>query len=106
MFINKKLVTKKNILNSSLIIFFVIINLSFIFLQIHKQSQFVKLSYRKQQLEKEQDQLVKHRNELVHKIYLQQNPKAIKQYATHELNMRDTSVTQIHKLEEINETQQ
>jgi len=92
------LAIKKRALTSLIVIVFVVINLIFIFLQIHKQSQFVKLSYARQRLEKEKDQLIRQRNELVHQIYLQQSRKNVQKYAQDQLGMRETSVAQIHKV--------
>src|SRR3990167_5873121 len=93
------LVIKKKALTSVIIVIFVMTNLLFIFLQIHKQSQFVKLSYANQRLEKEKYQLIRQRNELVHQLYLQQSRKNVQKYAQDQLGMHETSVRQIHKMD-------
>ena len=92
------LAIRKQSITSVFLVVLVIINLLFVFLQIYKQTQLVKLSYRKQRIEKEQSELNKYRNELVHKLHLQQSSKAVKQYATGKLGMRNTNVAQIHKI--------
>ena len=92
-------VVSKKALTNLVTILFISVNLLFIFLQIHKQSQFIKFSYSSQRLEKEYEQLDKQRNELVHQIYLQQGNKNIKKYASQHLGMSNTKVTQIHKVE-------
>lgn len=92
------LAIKKRTFTNLLVIFFVAVNLSFIFLQIYKQSQFVKLSYDRQRIEKEQAQLNKLREDLIHKLHLQQSSKIVKKYATKQLGMRNTKVSQIHKI--------
>lgn len=92
------LASKNRTLTSAVVVIFVTINLLFIFLQIHKQSQFVKLSYSRQRLEKEQEQLIRQRNDLVHQIYLQQDRKHVQKYASDKLGMSKTGVGQIHKI--------
>ena len=99
------ILAKQRTLTGVVVVVFVATNLLFIFLQIHKQSQFVKLSYSRQRLEKEQDQLNKQRNDLIHKIYLQQSRKNVKKYATSKLGMQDTSVQQIHNIDIVYETE-
>lgn len=89
---------KKRTLTGVIVAVFVVVNLLFIFLQIHKQSQLVKISYSRQRLEKEQDQLTKKRNEVVHKLHLQQSSSVVKKYATKQLGLRNTNVNQIHKI--------
>ena len=91
--------TNKKALNRLVITVFIITNLGFIFLQIYKQSQFVKLSYNRQRLEKEREQLKKQLDELTHQLYMQQSSKVVKKYASDKLGMRDTNVAQIHKIE-------
>ena len=91
------LAIKKKAFTGAIIVIFVATNLLFIFLQIHKQSQFVRLSYDKQRLEKEHETLLKERNDFVHKLYLQQSRKHVKQYAKDKLGMRPTSVRQMHR---------
>lgn len=100
------LVTRKRALTSVLVVAFVSTNLLFIFLQIHKQSQFVKISYAAQRLEKEKEQLLRQRNELVHQLHLQQGRKHVQKYAQESLGMHKTSVSQIHKIDPVQATQE
>jgi len=81
---------------------FIIINLLFIFLQIHKQSILVKLYYEKQRLEKEKEQLNQKKNNLTQQLYELKNPKNITQYAIDNLDMKKIKLNQIKKIE-INE---
>lgn len=88
----------KQTFTSVLVAALMVMNLLFIFLQIYKQSQFVKISYGWQRLEKEQQQLNKKRNDLIHQLHLQQDSKNVKKYAIKKLGLRNTNVTQIHKI--------
>ncbi len=90
--------TRKKALTSGLVVVFVMINVMFIFLQIHKQSQFVQLSYARQRLEKEKELLLRQRNELVHQLHVKQSRKNVQKYAQEQLGMRESSVSQIHKI--------
>lgn len=92
------LITRKKALTSGLVVVFVMINVLFIFLQIHKQSQFVQLSYARQRLEKEKELLLNQRNKLVHQLHVQQSRKNVQKYAQDHLGMGQTSVKQIHKI--------
>lgn len=90
--------TKKKVFNGLILSIFIGINLTFVFLQIYKQSQFVKLSYHRQRVEKELIQFNKQREDLVHKLHLKQSSKSVKKYANKNLGMQNTKVAQIHKI--------
>ena len=92
------LLLKTKTLTTSLVSLFLVVNLLFIFLQIHKQSQFVKISYARQRLEKEKEHLTKQKNDLAQQLLLQQSRKNVQNYASKQLNMRPTTVQQIHKI--------
>ncbi len=94
------LLWKRRWLTSTMITVFIAINVCFVFLQIHKQSRFVRLSYMYQRLEHERDDLLRERDDLVHKLHLQQGSKLIRNYASSELGMKQTVVHQVHKVDE------
>lgn len=75
--------------------FFVGMHVIFIILQIHKQSSFIKLSYEKQRLEKEQRELIALQNTLNERLSKLQDPEAIKKYALNKLNMKHIALNQI-----------
>jgi hypothetical protein len=77
---------------------FVAVNVIFIFLQIHKQSTFVKLSYEKQRLEKEKEELTQTKETLSQKLYELKNPSNVKKYAINKLNMEKIKLNQIKKI--------
>lgn len=80
------------------IVLFIAINIIFIVLHIHKQSLMVKLSYEKQRLEHERQQLISKKDSLVHQWHELHKPSAIKEYAQKELGMRKPSLNQLKKL--------
>ncbi len=77
---------------------FVAVHLIFAFLQIHKHTQFIHESYRKQKNEKLYAALLKEKDTLIHKIHILQNKDAIKQYAQAQLNMTALNLKQIKKV--------
>jgi len=76
---------------------FIAVNLLFIFLQIYKQSNFVKLSYKKQRLEKEKDLLIQKRDNLNQKLLELKNPNAVKNAVIRDLNMKRVGINQVRK---------
>jgi cell division protein FtsL len=81
------------------IILFIAIHIGFIFLQIHKQSYLVELSYQKQKNEKIKQELVEKRNNLQQQWYVLQNRATIKNYAQEKLGMKKISLHQIKQLQ-------
>lgn len=73
----------------------IVINLLFIFLQIHKSSQFIKVSYEKQKIEHEINTLAQEKEILTHKLYAAQNQTSIKRYAQTVLKMRPVRFQQL-----------
>lgn len=94
------LIWKRRWLTGTMLMAFVIVNIMFIFLQIHKQSQFVRLSYNYQRLHQERDLLLHQRDALIEQLHAQQNSKAVRQYAQSNLGLQQTAVHQIHKANE------
>lgn len=83
--------------NNYFIYIFISINLLFIFLQIYKQSNFVKLSYKKQRLEKEKELLIQKKDNLNHKMLELKNPNAVKKFVIQNLNMKKIGINQVRK---------
>ena len=83
--------------NNLFIYIFIAINLLFIFLQIYKQSNFVKLSYKKQRLEKEKDLLVQKKDNLNQKFLELKNPNMVKNSVTQNMRMKKIGINQVRK---------
>ncbi|MGE0207266.1 MAG: hypothetical protein AB7R69_05460 [Candidatus Babeliales bacterium] len=77
---------------------FISLHIGFIFLQIHKQSYLVELSYQKQKSEKIKHDLLEKKNNLMQQWYLVHNRAAIKQYAQEELGMKKITLSQIKQM--------
>ena len=77
---------------------FVTVHLVFVFLQIHKHTQFIHESYRKQKNEKLYAKLLTEKDTLIHKIHTLQNKELIKQYAQTQLRMTALNLKQIKKV--------
>lgn len=80
---------------------FILVHIGFIFLQIHKQSFIVQLTYEKQKNEKIKEELLEKKNQLTQQWYILQNRTSIKQYAEKELGMKKVAFKQIKNLDEI-----
>ena len=73
-------------------------NLLFIFLQIHKSSQFIKTSYQKQKIDLTKNELIQEKEVLTHKLYTLKNRSEIKKYAQTILKLRPIRFNQIKRL--------
>ncbi|TET06935.1 hypothetical protein E3J79_00480 [Candidatus Dependentiae bacterium] len=80
------------------IVLFVGINILFIFLQIHKQSQITKVSYQNQRKKMELDTLIQQKEAVTNQLQVLKNPASVKKYATNRLNMKKTRLNQIKLL--------
>jgi len=80
------------------IILFIGTNIFFIFVQVYKQSQVIKLSYQKQKNEAEKEALSQKKDDLTQQLYALKNRTSIKKYAQNKLNMRKINLKQIKKL--------
>ncbi len=65
---------------STFLALFITANISFIFLQVHKHSKRIKLSYTKQIIENQKISLIKQKQELTHNLYTLNDRASIKQY--------------------------
>jgi sortase (surface protein transpeptidase) len=77
---------------------FVATQLFFIFFHIHKQSQFIKLSYEKQKYEKLAKELAQKKQSILQSLHIAQNRSAIKSYAEQELKMKKVRLDQVKTL--------
>lgn len=83
----------------SKIVIFASIQVFMVFAYINQQSRLIKISYQKQEREKELALLTKAKQELLHQLHvLASNKSAIKEYATEQLKMKKVAIHQIKKL--------
>lgn len=83
---------------SSFLALFIAANVGFILLHLHKQSQFIQLSYTKQKLEVQMSNLHKQKQELTHQLYTFYDRARVLNYAKKELNMSHAKVGQFKKI--------
>lgn len=78
---------------------FITANVLFILLHIHKHTQIVRHSYKKQELEQQIHFLCEEKERLLQKICNLKNHEAIQTYAQKELNMQQLQLHQIKKIQ-------
>lgn len=83
---------------SAFIALFIGANVGFVLLHLHKQSQFIHLSYTKQKIELETSVLAKQKQELTHQLYTLYDRARVLNYAKKELNMTQAKVGQFKKI--------
>ncbi len=83
---------------SAFLALFIVPNVGFVLLHLHKQSQFIHLSYTKQKIELETGTLAKQKQELTHQLYTLYDRARVLNYAKKELNMTQTKVGQFKKI--------
>lgn len=83
---------------STFLALFIATNISFVLLHLHKQSQFIHLSYTKQKIELETSTLAKQKQELTHQLYTLYDRARVLNYAKKELNMTQAKVGQFKKI--------
>lgn len=83
---------------ATFIALFVSAHVILIFLQIHKHSQRIRLSYQTQKNEAEKELLVQKKQDLTQQVYALKNRSAIKKFALNKLNMSKIQLKQINKL--------
>ena len=83
---------------SAFLALFIATNLSFVLLHLHKQSQFIHLSYTKQKIEHETCILTKQKQELTHQLYTLYDRTRVLNFAKKELNMIQARVGQFKKI--------
>ncbi len=77
---------------------FLCTQLLFVFLLIHKSSQFIKESYQKQKIELAKSELLHTKEVLTNQLYACKNPAAIKKFAQTNLNMQPVKLSQIKRI--------
>lgn len=83
------------------LIIFVALQIFIVFIYIDQHNRWIKLSYAKQDLEKESAHYIKTKQELVHQLHVfASNKQAIKEYAINNLKMKKMSISQIRKIED------
>ena len=83
---------------SAFLALFIGANVGFVLLHLHKQSQFIHLSYTKQKIELETCTLVKQKQELTHQLYTLYDRARVLSFAKKELNMTQARVGQFKKI--------
>jgi len=83
---------------TTFIFLFVITHLFFIFFQINKYNQTIKLSYDRQKYENEIKQLTQKKQELIQKLCHMQKYSTIKKFAKNNLKMSKVKLKQVKKL--------
>lgn len=73
-------------------------HLLFVFLLIHKSSQFIKESYQHQKLELIKNELLHSKEQLTNTLYACQDPVAIKKFAQETLGMQPIKISQIRHI--------
>lgn len=77
---------------------FITTHIIFIFLQLHKQTQFINESYRTQKNEKLYADLLKDKEQLEQQLQVLQSKEEIRRFAQTELNMAPVNLKQIRKV--------
>jgi len=78
---------------------FVVTHLFFIFFQINKHNQIIKLSYEKQNFENEIKDLIQKKQELSQNWYHLRKRSTIKNFAKNKLKMSKVKLKQVKKIE-------
>jgi hypothetical protein len=82
---------------------FITTHIGFLFLQIQKQMESVKESFRKQKNERMLTQLEQKKQALTNELQLLQNKPEIKRFAQEKLNLQAINLTQIERLSDDHE---
>ena len=77
---------------------FITTNVLFILLQIHKHTQIIRHSYKKQELEQQLTLLAEKKEQLTHILCEHKSHEAIHRYAQQELAMKPLQLNQIKKI--------
>ncbi len=75
--------------------FFILFNLSFLFIKIYQHNKSVQLNYDRQKLENRRTELTKEKDKLLVKLSKIKNPKQIKKLAQKKLGLRPVKLAQI-----------
>lgn len=80
------------------ILLFFCCNALFIFFEVHKQGQFLKLSYEIQKLQGKITTLTKEQNELRYQLNILQQPDLIAKIAGEKLEMKGIELSNVHSV--------
>lgn len=83
---------------STFIAIFISTHLGFVFLHIHKHTQFVKQTYTKQKNERHLASLEVKKQQLLQELHMAKNHSRIKEFAKTNLNMAPVRLSQIKKV--------
>ncbi len=83
---------------SFFITLFIVTHIGFLFLQIQKQMESIKESFRKQKNERTLTQLEQKKQALINELQLLQNKQEIKKYAQTTLKLHPVTLTQMQRL--------
>ena len=75
-------------------------HIAFIVFTIHKQNQFISLSYEKQKKEALRDELMEKQKQLTQQYHALTNPTYVKAFAQKQLSMEPVALTQVRKLQD------
>lgn len=87
----------------SAILLFFCCNALLIFFEVHKQGQYLKLSYEIQKLQTEICTLSKEQSNLIYSLHKLQQPDIIQKVAKKKLNMKPIELKNIRKIDETNQ---
>lgn len=83
---------------NTFIAMFITAHIVFIFLQVHKHTQFVTFTYARQKLEKKQNTLQQEKQLLTQQLYALKDRDTVKKFARKTLKMRPIRLNQVKKL--------
>ena len=75
--------------------FFILFNLSFLFVKIYQHNKTIQLNYNRQKFENKRTELIKEKDKLLIKLSKIKNPKLIKKTAQNKLGLKPIKLTQI-----------
>jgi len=73
-------------------------NICFLFLIVQKSSKSIQLSYDRQKILNEKEELTHRQTELTHQLYANKSLTKVKQFANHELGMKPCTIKQVKHL--------
>jgi len=82
----------------SFLTLFVGVQITGVLMQLYKQSQFIKLSYRKQRITLELAHTIKEKQEILHTIAMLHDATSVKKFAQEQLGLQPIALSQIKKV--------
>lgn len=87
---------------TSAIVLFFCFHALLIFFEVHKQSNYLKLSYDIQKLQTQLNELIKQQSTLIHTLHTYQQPSLIQEIAQEKLSMQPIELKDVKKTHESN----